>query len=106
MNNKPFLNKPKYMSIKLFIISLTMSMILWIWGIFSTRELINNAANQASSLPDPSVVITNPVSGTAQPATALRKVQLPTPAPVTNNAPSTTANTNRLPLTNTGSSRP
>ena len=106
MNNQPVFNKPKYMSIKLFILSLSVSMTLWIWGIFSTRELINTAINQASSLPDPSVVITNPVSSVAQPSTALRKVQVPTPAPLANNTSPTTVNTNRLPLTNTGSSRP
>jgi hypothetical protein len=100
MNNKPILNKPKYMSIKIFIFSLTLSMILWLWGIFSTRDLINNAMNQASPLPNPSVAITNPVSNTTQPSAALRKVQVPTPVPVT------TVNTNRLPMTNTGSSRP
>jgi len=106
MNNKPFFNKPKYMSIKLFIFSLTLSMTLWIWGVFSTRDLINNAMNQASSLPDPSVATTNPIGSTTQPSTPLRKVQVPTPIPATINAPSTTTNTNRLPLTNTGSSRP
>jgi hypothetical protein len=100
MDNKPFFNKPKYMSIKLFVFSLTIAMVLWIWGILSTRDLINNAINNASSLPDPSVVITNPVNNATQPSTALRKVQAPTPVPAT------TANSNRLPLTNTGSSRP
>ena len=100
MDNKSFLNKPKYMSIKLFIFSLTTAMVLWIWGILSTRDLINNAVRQVSSLPGPSVVITNPVSDATQLSTALRKVQAPTPLPAI------TANTNRLPLTNTGSSRP
>jgi hypothetical protein len=100
MNNKPFLNKPKYMSIKLFIFSLTTAMVLWIWGMLSTRDLINNAVNQASALPGPSVVINGPVNAATQPATTLRKVQVPTSVPVT------TTNTNRLPLTNTGSSRP
>lgn len=100
MNNKPFFNKPKYMSIKLFIFSLTTAMVLWIWGMLSTRDLINNAVHQVSSLPGPSVVITNPVSDATQTSTVLRKVQAPTPLPAI------TANTNRLPLTNTGSSRP
>jgi len=88
------------MSIKLFIISLTTAMVLWIWGMLSTRDLINNAVNQANSLPGPSVVISNPDSAATQPATTLRKVLAPT------SAPANTTNTNRLPLTNTGSSRP
>ena len=100
MDNKPFFNKPKYMSINLFIFSLSLAMILWMWGMLSTRDLIKNAINQASSLPDPSAVITNPVSDAAQPSTTLRKVQTPTPVPAI------TTNSNRLPLTNTGSSRP
>jgi len=106
MNNKPVFNKPKYMSIKVFIFSLTLSMVLWIWGVFSTGDLIKNAMNQASPLPNPVVAITNPVSNTTQPSLALRKVQVPTTVPVNIHAPATTGNTNRLPVTNTGSSRP
>jgi hypothetical protein len=100
MDNKPFFNKPKYMSIKLFIFSLSVAMILWMWGMLSTRDLINNAINQTSPLPDPSTVITNPAGNAAQPSTTLRKVQAPTPVPAV------TTNSRRLPLTNTGSSRP
>jgi hypothetical protein len=112
MNNKPIFNKPKYMGIKLFIFSLTLAMVLWVWGIFSTRDLIKNAVNQMSSLPDPSVVIPNLGIGATQPSTTLRKVQVPSPVPAitnvpaTNRPPTTAVNTNRLPLTNTGSSRP
>ena len=100
MDNKSFFKKPKYMSLKLFIFSLTTAMVLWIWGMLSTRDLINNAVNQVGSLPDPSVAFTKPVINATQPSTALRKVQVPTQVPVT------TSNSNRLPLTNTGSSRP
>jgi hypothetical protein len=102
MNNKLIFNKPKYMGIKLFIFSLTLALVLWVWGIFSTRDLIKNAMNQTSSLPDPSVVISNPGIGATQPSTTLRKVQVPSPVPAMTNVPAT----NRLPLTNTGSSRP
>jgi hypothetical protein len=100
MDNKSFFKKPKYMSIKLFIFSLTTAMVLWIWGLLSTRDLINNAVNQANLLPNPSVALVKPASTTTQPSTALRKVTVPTQVPVT------TSNSNRLPLTNTGSSRP
>ncbi len=100
MNNQPFFNKPKYMSFKLFIFSLSVVLVLWVWGILSTRDLINNAINQSSPLAAPAVVITNPASNAVQPLTSLRKVQAPTPVPAI------TTNSRSLPLTNTGSSRP
>ncbi len=100
MDNKPFFKKPKYMSIKLFIFSLSVALVLWMWGILSTRDLINNAINQSSPLPDPAAVITNPASNAVQTSTSLRKVQAPTPVPAI------TTNSRSLPLTNTSSSRP
>jgi hypothetical protein len=102
MEPKSIFKTPKFLSIKIFIVSISAALTLWIWGVISAKDMINQAVNAASGA--------NATATQAQPTntTTLRKVQLsgtPTPVPAVN-ATRQTANSKSLPLTNTGSSRP
>lgn len=103
MEPKTFFRTPKFLSVKIFLISLSATLTLWIWGMISTQDLINKAIANINPTPDKT---TSEIQVTPTPS--LRKVQLPgmpTPVPSTNNY-SQPARPKSLPLTNTGSSRP
>jgi len=109
MENKPIINKPKFLSIKLFIFSFSIASILWIWGLISTQDFINTSIQNYNASLGQGAVSTAPSTLTGPaPSTILRKVQLPatpTPRPAlpVKNQP---ARQQSAPLTNTGSSRP
>ena len=109
MENKPIINKPKFLSIKLFLFSFSVASILWIWGLISAQDLINTSIQNYNASLGQGTVSAAPSTLTGPAAsTSLRKVQLPatpTPGPALPviNQP---ARQRSAPLTNTGSSRP
>ena len=114
MENKPIINKPKFLSIKLFLFSFSIASILWIWGLISAQDLIKTSIQNYNASLGQGAVSTSPstVAGSSVPAASasLRKVQLPatpTPKPVLR-APAANqpASQPSAPITNTSSSRP
>lgn len=103
MEPKSFFKPPKFINIKVLLISLSAALTLWIWGVISTQDLINKTIANFGSTPENTIQV---VQTSATPE--LRKVQLPaspTPAPSTSN-PALPKQPRSVPLTNTGSSRP
>jgi hypothetical protein len=111
MENKPIINKPKFLSIKLFLFSFSIASILWIWGLISAQDLINTSIQNYNATLGQGTVSTAPSTLTGPAASAsLRKVQLPatpTPKPLLR-APAVNqpASQPSAPITNTSSSRP
>jgi cytoskeletal protein RodZ len=114
MDNKPIINKPKFLSIKLFLFSFSIASVLWIWGLISAQELIKTTVQNYNASLGQSAATAAP-SNVAAPSvpmasTSLKKVQLPatpTPKPALR-APAANqpASQPSAPITNTGSSRP
>jgi hypothetical protein len=104
MESKLIIKAPKFLKLKVFLISLSAALTLWLWGLISTQDLINNAVTNYS----PSLGTAVPQS---QPSdiTVLKKVELPgtpTPVPSSSNYSPQITKPKSLPLTRTGSSRP
>jgi hypothetical protein len=112
MENKPIINKPKFLSIKLFLFSFSIASILWIWGLISAQDLLKTSIQNYNASLGQGAIIAAPssVASTSVPAvsTSLRKVQLPatpTPKPALP-VYKQPARQPSAPITNTGSSRP
>jgi hypothetical protein len=107
MNNDVNSNKIRktYASIKLFAFSISLAIILWMWGLFATQDLFNNVVNQYNNQAVPAII--NSIPKVQQPTkqTELRKVTIPraSTSPVTPLSPKPIPMP--MPSTSTGSSR-